>query len=709
MLTNKRKYKAFTLAELMVIMAVMTVVIAAVAPIFTSRFTNVSFDNVWSTVGASNTNDIYTDAPIHSMMQQILIGITPIDMYDVRQKYRPYSKLIIRSSNKISGITYQKQIEFKYNNNTVGNLFAANTNLLLGGNYNSISFDYSSPNYSATLPDYAHFTLGARASGNTAIGAGALDSLTEGKNNSAFGYYALNKVTTGSMNTAIGVSAGSNLQTGSGNVIVGYNSYNASAGNYNTIIGNNTSSKSSESNYTTAVGNNINVKGDYNVAIGDSSNAGGTFNTAVGYGALESANPASDTYSNFKYNTAIGYKSCSGISGSASNTTCVGGSGIDSFTMNNSAVSFFNDAKNRVLIGRGASAFGSAATLEVHSLSSSSSKYPYPDTLTGALGDSSVIVNGNLIVRGQTFMVGRSPFPILPSETSSSASANTISLMGYRLYKESALSHKPLIGVDGSEHLRQIKDGDGVLHQTFTGKEHCICSYSCSVNNKDYQGNSGYIGRDSYDWSSRNQSTGAITVSDIYGNEDKFYQTTHVCSELYNTSSDSAYNIELNKAHGTTNATFESNDSTSEAKYSCCPTLGNYSWQTIHEVSSDLRLKNIFGVFENGLSYLDKIKIYNYTFKNDPYKVPHVGVIAQNLKQIFPNSVTKDDKGYYQIRTDEMFYAAINSVKELNNNITNLFSKINNYIVRINKLKQENQELQNRLQVLAKELDELEK
>ncbi|MBO6180553.1 hypothetical protein J6O86_02580 [bacterium] len=466
---------AFTLAELMVIMAVMTVVLAAVAPIFTSRYSNIALDNVWGSVGASNMNDIYTDAPIRSMLQQTLIGITPIDLEDIRRTYQPYSKLIIRSGNKINGNKLQKQIEFRQSGSKVGYLFAGNANLLLGGKYNNLSFTYVQPD----LNDITAMKIGEGASGNTAFGTDALDDLTTGKNNSAFGYQALKSITTGSANTALGVGAGSALTTGIGNVFVGHNSYNVATGDYNTIIGNNTSSKSSASNYTTAIGNNINVKGDYNVAIGDSSNAGGYYNTAIGYGALLSANPTGDSYSNFKYNTAIGYNSCKGIGSSSQYTTCIGGHGVDTSAMGSTAQSFFTDSKERVLIGRPTSAFNGAATLEVHNLTSAGSKYPYPNGISGApnLGDSSVVVNGNLIVRGQTYMVGRSPFPMTPS-ASVNTYANTISLMGYKLYKESALPHKPLIGYDGSEFTQRIKNAQSYMREAYTGREHCICNYS---------------------------------------------------------------------------------------------------------------------------------------------------------------------------------------------------------------------------------------
>jgi len=709
---NRTKISAFTLAELMVIMAVMTVVLAAIAPIFTSRYSNISLDNVWSTVGASNMNDIYTDAPIQSMMQETLIGITPVDMEDIRRTYQPYSKVIIRSSDRVGGNKLQKQIEFRSNNVLRGYLFAGNTNLLLGGDYSNLSFTYVKPN----LSDITAIQIGDGAFGNTALGRKALNNITTGINNSAFGYSNLSKITTGSANTAMGPFSGNNLTTAEGNTLIGYHSYDASSGNYNTVLGNNSSSRSSASNYTTAIGDNVNVKGDYNVAIGYGANAGGNYNTAVGYNALRSSAPDSDSYSSFKYNTAIGYNACKGIGSGAQKTTCIGGYGVDNTLMSSTAQGFFTDTKDRVLIGRPATAFNSAATLEVHNLTTTSSKYPYPNNISGApnLGDSSVIVNGNLIVRGQTYMIGRSPFPMSPSAASGTY-ANTISLMGYRLYKESALAHSPLIGVDGSEYTQRIKNADNYMREAYTGREHCICNYSCAIGSKDYANGLGFAGRDSYDWSYLAFRNYTNIMDSSFGGYNYFWgHSPHKCGTAYNDTAYTSANIELDRGHNITDGDSVSTATQLISGGSCCPILtpaGSRRTDSLETVEqpSDIRLKNLGTPYNNGLKSLSKLKIYNFKFKKDNLHRIHVGVIAQDLKRVFPNSVSKDSKGYYQIRKDEMFYSAINSVKELYIKITELASRVENDLSRLFVLKKENKILQEKLIMLSKELYELEK
>lgn len=89
----------------------------------------------------------------------------------------------------------------------------------------------------------------------------------------------------------------------------------------------------------------------------------------------------------------------------------------------------------------------------------------------------------------------------------------------------------------------------------------------------------------------------------------------------------------------------------------------NVGW--LHATSSDRRLKNVKGLNTDGLAKVRQLKVYNYTFKKDKKKTPQVGVIAQDLKKIFPNAVTKDINGYLVIRQDDMFYAMLNSIQQL--------------------------------------------
>ena len=119
-------------------------------------------------------------------------------------------------------------------------------------------------------------------------------------------------------------------------------------------------------------------------------------------------------------------------------------------------------------------------------------------------------------------------------------------------------------------------------------------------------------------------------------------------------------------------------------------------------------MKDVGDQFTAGLKEIRKINVYNYTFKNDKNKVPQVGVIAQDLRLVFPNAVTKDEQGFYQIRWDEMLYATINSIKTLYSKAEALVAQVAQDKKRVTALKQNNKELNARLDNLEKEIDKLE-
>ena len=87
---------------------------------------------------------------------------------------------------------------------------------------------------------------------------------------------------------------------------------------------------------------------------------------------------------------------------------------------------------------------------------------------------------------------------------------------------------------------------------------------------------------------------------------------------------------------------------------------------------SDRRLKYVGKEFTSGLDKIRQLKVFNYTFKKDEKKTPHVGVIAQDLQKVFPDAVKKGTDGFLQIRFEDMFYAVINAIKELDSRVTAL-------------------------------------
>ena len=93
-------------------------------------------------------------------------------------------------------------------------------------------------------------------------------------------------------------------------------------------------------------------------------------------------------------------------------------------------------------------------------------------------------------------------------------------------------------------------------------------------------------------------------------------------------------------------------------------------------IYSDRRLKNIGKKYTSGLAELKKLDFFHYTFKKDESKTPRVGVMAQDLQKVFPDAVVKGDDGYLRIRLEDMFYALINAVKELDTKVTKIIEKL---------------------------------
>jgi hypothetical protein len=93
---------------------------------------------------------------------------------------------------------------------------------------------------------------------------------------------------------------------------------------------------------------------------------------------------------------------------------------------------------------------------------------------------------------------------------------------------------------------------------------------------------------------------------------------------------------------------------------------------------SDIRLKNVKGENKSGLEKIKQLKVFNYTLKDDKKKTPRVGVMAQDLQKIFPDAVTKDEKGYLHIRMEDMFYALVNAVKELDAKVNEILRSAQN-------------------------------
>ena len=124
---------------------------------------------------------------------------------------------------------------------------------------------------------------------------------------------------------------------------------------------------------------------------------------------------------------------------------------------------------------------------------------------------------------------------------------------------------------------------------------------------------------------------------------------------------------------------------------------------TVFDTFSDRRLKTNITPSLYGLNEIRRINIYEFNYKGDTSKTPHIGVIAQEVQKIIPEAVSKMDKdGYLAVSADWIIYPMINAIKELDKSVLNVDSGMKKYL-------NEYVSLANRVSNLEKEVKKLEK
>lgn len=141
--------------------------------------------------------------------------------------------------------------------------------------------------------------------------------------------------------------------------------------------------------------------------------------------------------------------------------------------------------------------------------------------------------------------------------------------------------------------------------------------------------------------------------------------------------------------------------------------------------TSDSRLKDIISDASYGIDEIRRLEIKKYRFKDEKKYGEGVryGVIAQQIQEILPETVLKGKDGFLSIRSNDIFFIAINALKQLDKEIQNIkqmlelddfksdCSKLSSIkiIAQINKLKNENKELKNEINILKENNQNLEK
>ena len=655
---------------MMVVMLILSIVLAAFAPVMTTRQKR-DISSPWRY--SDNQSDAYFGL---GKEQRAMIG----------QKNRPISgtadpdnRLTIQTSRDT-----QSHILFKSDDNGVlGQLYLSGTSLILGNGRISGPSTY-----------------------NTALGIDSLISNTDGTGNTAVGNQALSNNTEGYENTALGVNSLQYNTTGFQNIAIGSRSlfYNKN-GNYNSAIG-------LRAMY-------MNESGNENVALGvDSlySNKEGSSNTAVGVNALYKNTAGSNTavgssslYSNttgFR-NTAIGGNSLySNENGSAN--IAIGASALfkNSTGSANIAVGsgalYYNTADDNVAVGN--SALHKNTTGWANVALGAGALY------SNTTGDNNVAIGNQAMSNNSSGDVNIAiGYNVLVANTSG--------------YNNTASGHEALYS--NTEGYYNTAFGSDTLHSNTTGYNNTALGYYALANNTKGNYNTG-LGYTACSYVTGSYKTcigagsGPAITSDAAKNDQKMVflgepsnaSTTVVGNLVVKGTAVFDGEIIANLSSGTYRRMYFNgldDDPVKNGHFTAGSSRDNPSgWSWYY---SDSRLKHIGAENKLGLEKIQQLKVYNYTFKEDKKKIPHVGVIAQDLQKVFPNAVKKDKDGFLKIRFEDMFYALINAVKELDakiNALTNAVKEHTKILKQLqddnNKLKQENKELKLRLEKIESKI-----
>lgn len=617
MIFNNKKY-AFSLTELLIVLVVLAVLFAALAPIITKRRNGASIANesVWNYVNDDEQQkDAYYDPGVPKWPSTAYIGLNPKLLGG---SSATSAKVVIKASKTIDAQdTPQRQIQFRYGSgdgvNSGSLFFDDRANLMLAGNNDSFTKNAATASYGNTIAGLGTFArIGGSAAYNTAYGANVM----KGRANNT-------RIAPGSIFTAVGQKILYNTYlTGNGNpknIFIGSNSgqsepYGMSsfALNNNVAVGSNTMGTAGffgarnvllgymvgngvDSDISTVKDNvfvgsqyytrSLNTGAQRNVILGYDTFIGGPERignlTAAGYGACNSI----DVNRYVGSRTCLGYKSggSKGIPGQLTPDT------------------FSSDEYDHVFLGGiPEGGFNGRAVLEVHNQKSKTLDKKVGDHKVTAKPKVSptVVMNSNIVIRGGLY----------------------VNRDNGSLYA-------------GNHHIVSRAFGSSRRHG-----DRCRRKYFCC-------GPKGWYWGLSTDW-----------PADSY----------------------SASSIEL--------------------KNMCTNNLASYSFgNRCPQLVSDIRLKENITANSAGLDEIVALMPYNYTFKDDKAQNPQTGIIAQDLQKIFPVSVTEGKDGYLRIRWDEMFYAAINSIKVLDKKLETLTAKITGMEKDVKLLKSSHKDLQRKI------------
>ena len=646
--------KAFSLTELLIVLVVVAILFAAMAPIMTKRGkgSTTAQEPVWMFVKNDDYKDAYYDSGLVNKTSTAFVGVNPESLTN---NYVPWSKVIVKS------IPLQNAIQFRYGEgdgtlsgllmlDNKGNLF--NSSKLLTGtknkNYNNF-FNVDDNKYNTVMGADA-FSRAQKSMGATAVGSGAIMGSD-------------NKTPKPSYVTAVGANAGKNIST-------------TKAEEASVFVGSMTGSGTDISS-TVAIGSNIlsinesagadNVLIGANVAVGGMINKNAKRNTVIAANSYKSENPVDSTIVGFdtfaggaettNAITAAGYSACSSFNTPTSkgSRTCIGynsgavliGSSVSQLLKHNT-----DDNEHIYLGGPVAPPFGGRSVLEIHNIKDT----PYLTALPRV--GQTVVLNSNLVVRGNIYFPSVKTGALqahltMPLKQGSNVQNRDWCTRGCRLLRRCRkYSYRTKNGCRFLDDLFSwIVNPFGKLFEVITG-----------------------IG-----WHDLIGKWGAI-----FGDFGGFEPSQDWRKIPEEAASNGAWMVPGDLNCNTT---------------SYCPNLK----------TSDARLKDIISENNEALDKIMYVMPYKYTYMNDANKAPQVGVIAQDLQKYLPNAVSEGKDGYLSIRWDELFYLKLNSINAIYKEIQLITGEVKSLEEATNVLVSDHKDIGNRIDRLNDRLNKLEK
>ena len=502
-----------------------------------------------------------------------------------------------------------------------------------------------------------------------------------GQNNTATGYFTLYYNNTGAGNTATGIYSLYNNNSGSYNTTIGYHSLTSNiSGSYNTANG-----------YQSLYYNNM---GSYNTSIGSQAlfyNHNGTHNTAVGYQALFNVQPGSynSAYGPFAlwnlyngyYNTANGNKALFNIQTGNFNTA-TGNEALMNLTNGSENTANGNKALFNIQTGNFNTATGNEALMNLTNGSENTGLGSGAQT-SGVNAHNQTIIGSNAVGQADNSVV-------LGNE-------NVTAI--YMGQDSGAIVYAGGLNIDGmaitSSELNLLSGittiGSGIV-STVTENDNIGVRLSTSSTE-----NHGNIGSNAVDLSFSNSSseTKGATGDNSFASGLNTTASGNVSSAIgintiasdYSSFAIGQYNNSLSSITTNGNATaFDLNNTAfvigngtaSDAKsdafkvlFSGDATIGkDLTIKGDILVSSDARLKANIVSLGSTLAKLLLIDGKTYTMKKDGKQ--KIGLLAQDIKNVFPELVSEDDHEMLTVNYQGLIPVLINALKEQDAKISRL-------------------------------------